>query len=91
MCSGDEYVQQRNRLLNKEKEEFTGSRLNLTKNEEKVDRYLIGLKKEELNQSYKNFSVFLPARNFLIAREDIEKSQVSLCSVTRLISDIEIN
>ncbi|XP_050295454.1 adenosine deaminase 2-like [Anthonomus grandis grandis] len=76
MCETDNYLKQRDAILKREQEEFIGGNMVLTQKEEKVNGYLLELKKNELVESYKNFSAFLPAKNFLIAKEDIELSKV---------------
>ncbi|XP_066250546.1 adenosine deaminase 2-like [Euwallacea similis] len=75
-AKSDQYLQKRAEILKEEEKEFSGGQENLTENEEKVNRYLLQLKQLELWQFYNNSSEFLPARNFLEAREEIDKSEV---------------
>ncbi|XP_066156899.1 adenosine deaminase 2-like isoform X2 [Euwallacea fornicatus] len=72
----DQYLSKRTSLLREEEKEFSGGQENLSENEEKVNRYLLQLKKLELSESYNNSSLFLPARNFLEVKEEIDKSKV---------------
>ncbi|CAG9770997.1 unnamed protein product [Ceutorhynchus assimilis] len=76
-CQGaDEYLEARCKLLRDDEGEFRGSKLNLSESEGKVNEYLVSLKLKELEESYGNFSAYLPERNFLDAKEDIEQSKV---------------
>lgn len=76
MCQSDDYMKYRQDVIQEEERWFTGDGLNLTDQELRVNEHLVKLKMAELEQSYHNSSMFLPARNFLDAKQDIDKSQV---------------
>lgn len=65
----DKYLHLREAILKNESEAFIGAGLNLTAREDKVDQYLLKLKKHELLQ-------FFPAESFLTARDKIHTSKV---------------
>lgn len=72
MCQSDDYMKYRQNIIQEEQRWFMGDELNLTDAELRVNEYLVKLKMVELEQS----SMFLPARNFLEAKQDIDNSQV---------------
>lgn len=72
MCQSDDYMKYRQNIIREEERWFIGDELNLTDAELRVNEYLVKLKMVELEQS----STFLPAKNFLEAKQDIDNSQV---------------
>lgn len=72
MCQSDDYMKYRQNIIQEEQRWFMGDELSLTDAELRVNEYLVKLKMVELEQS----SMFLPARNFLEAKQDIDNSQV---------------
>lgn len=78
MCQSDDYIKYRQNVIQEEERCFMGDGLNLTHKELRVNEYLVKLKMVELEQSYQNSSMFLPARNFLEAKQDIDNSQVGI-------------
>ncbi|KAH0561447.1 hypothetical protein KQX54_016885 [Cotesia glomerata] len=62
--------------MRKEKNHIFGAKLVLTSNEDLVDNLLKKFKKKEIDDAFLSKIKFLPAKNFIEAREDIEKTDV---------------
>lgn len=70
------YTSLRNEILEYEQRLMIGANLTLNETEQAANKILMKVKEEELDAGFKNPLLFASARNFLDAREDIEKSKV---------------
>lgn len=72
----EDYLQERDKLLNKEQSTFFGRDLDLNLEETRANRIFLEKKHAELQQGYINGSTFLPSIHFFQAKEKIDKSEV---------------
>lgn len=70
-----DYLSKRENLIRLDSQHRLGNDVQLSENEEKVDKLLLALKKKELDLAFAT-DKSLQERNFILARDDIEKSDV---------------
>lgn len=71
-----DYWTLRARILANEQERMFGGRLDFEHGERAANEVLMTIKRAEFDKALHNVSLFLPARNFLETREEIEKSEI---------------
>ncbi|KAK2584714.1 hypothetical protein KPH14_007047 [Odynerus spinipes] len=71
-----DYWTLRAQILSNEQRRMLGSHLDFEHGERVANNILMTIKRAEFEKAFQNASLFLPARNFLEAKEDIEQSEV---------------
>ena len=71
----NDYLARRLSALTQEANEFLGSNLTLSENEQQVNNKLMSLKQQEINSSVSS-NIFLPSMHFFHSKPYIESSKV---------------